>query len=168
MNQRIVLIIVGVIVLFLGGIWFATLTPGTPQAEPSKPFDTTAGNQPLFTDLRLGTPVRATFATQKNPPIKQKTDYTVNELIMLQATTNTSVTSPVSVSVRLVDSASKITSLTPSSVTLDPGTSSYCCWNITTPGKYIIQVLRPDSITTSLPITITRDLSTLADPNKKQ
>ncbi len=165
MNQKIVTIAIIVIILFIGGIWFATLLPDTPQAEPSTPFDATQGRQPLFTDLRLGTPVRASFATQKNPPIKQKADYTVNEPIMLQGTTAATVTSPISVSVRLVDTTSKITDLKPSKVSLSPGTSSYCCWTIDTPGTYTIQVLRPDSITTSLPITITRDLSTLAKPN---
>lgn len=167
MNQKIVIIAVTVLILFIGGIWFATLLPNNnnQDSQSTAPFDGAQGKQPLFTDLRLGTPVRASFASQKNPPIKQKTDYTVNELIMLQTTTTAAVTQPVDVSVRLVDSTSKITSLKPGNITLNPGTSSYCCWTIPTPGTYNIQVLRPDSITTSLPITITRDLSTLAKPN---
>jgi len=165
MNQKIVIIAIIVIVLFVGGIWFATLLPNQQEAAQEKPLDSARGKQPLFTDLRLGTPVRASFATQKNPPIKQKADYTVGEPIMLQGTTISTLTSPVSVSVRLVDATSKITNLKPSTVSFSPGTSSYCCWTIDTPGKYIVQVLRPDSITTALPITITRDLSTLAKPN---
>lgn len=165
MNQRIVIITAIVIILFLGGIWFATLLPDTPEVQQNASSDTSI---PLFSDMRLGTPVRATFASQKNPPIKQKADYTVQEPIMLQATTSAAATDSVKVSVRLVDATSKITNLKPSTVTFEPGTNSYCCWTIDTPGSYIIQVLRPDSITTSLPITITRDLSTLADPNKKQ
>ena len=164
MNQKIVVVAIIVIVLFVGGIWFATLLPDQQAAEQS-PISNTVVKIPLFTDLRLGTPVRASFAPQKNPPIKQKADYTVGEPIMLQGTTISSLTSPINVSVRLVDATSKITNLKPSTVSFSPGTSSYCCWTIDTPGKYIVQVLRPDSITTALPITITRDLSTLAKPN---
>lgn len=164
MNQKIVIIAIIVIILFVGGIWFATLFTNSLKQQWDTPIIKTV-NQPLFTDLRLGTPVRASFATQKNPPIKQKIDYTVGEPIMLQGTTISTLTSPVSVSVRLVDATSKITNLKPSTVSFGPGTSSYCCWTIDTPGKYIVQVLRPDSITTALPITITRDLSTLAKPN---
>lgn len=160
MNQKIVIIAVAVLILFIGGIWFATLLPNN-QDSPSTATINSYSKTPLFTDLRLGTPVRASFATQKNPPIKQKADYTINELIMLQTTTSQAATSAVTVSVRLIDSASKIIPFNPSTITLNPGTNSYCCWTIPTPGKYIVQVLRPDSITTALPITITRDLSTL-------
>lgn len=164
MNQKIVVAAITIVILFIGGIWFATLLPDQQETAQDSSLSTIV-KQPLFTDLRLGTPVRASFATQKNPPIKQKADYTVNEPIMLQGTTTSSVTEPINVSVRLVDATSKITDLKPGKVSLNPGTSSYCCWTIEKPGTYTIQVLRPDSITTSLPITITRDLSTLAKPN---
>ncbi len=161
MSQKIIILVVIVLILFIGGIWFATLLPGQQpfDATQGKPLDVTQGKLPLFTDLRLGTPVRASFASQKNPPIKQKTDYTVNEPIMLQTTTTAAVKDSVQVFVRLVDTTSKIIALKPETVTLAPGTSAFCCWTIPTPGTYNIQVLRPDSITTNLPITITRDLS---------
>lgn len=161
MNQKIIFLAIAVIILFIGGVWFATILPDKKSPEDSnQPLDTTRG-KPLFSDLRIGTPVRASFATQKNPPIKQKMDYTVNEPIMLQGSVISSVTKPITVSARLVDSASKITELQPASITLGPGTTSYCCWTISTPGIYTVQVLRPDSITTALPITITRDLSAI-------
>lgn len=160
MNQKIIFLAIAIVVLFIGGVWFATILPDNQQSTADQ-HTSEIQSTPLFSDLRLGTPVRASFATQKNPPIKQKMDYTVKEPIMLQGTVIPSVTNPITVSVRLVDSASKITELQPASITLGPGTTSYCCWTISTPGTYTVQVLRPDSITTALPITITRDLSAI-------
>ena len=63
MNQKIVVVAIIVIVLFVGGIWFATLLPDQQAAEQS-PISNTVVKIPLFTDLRLGTPVRASFAPQ--------------------------------------------------------------------------------------------------------
>jgi len=157
---KLVKIICIVLGLFIGGALLALLLPSTgvellPQAEQP------VGKQPpLFSDLRLGTPVRPEFATQKNPPIKQKTEYTTSEPIMLLATTTSSATKPIEVSVRLVDEQSTIISLRPSTATFALGTNSYCCWNIKTPGQYVLQVFRPDSVITRLPIKIVKDFET--------
>lgn len=156
-NKRVVQIAGVIILLFIAGILFALFLPsrGTVQEELG---EQKVGKQaPLFSDLRLGTPVRASFATQKNPPIKQKTEYTVNEQIMLQGTTTAAATGPVEITVRLVDEKSSIISMNPSKVTLDKGTNSYCCWDIKTPGQYTMQVFRPDSVVTRLPIKIVKD-----------
>ena len=154
---KITLIVTGI---FIAGIFFALFLPsrGTeelPQAEQP------AGKQPpLFSDLRLGTPVRQEFASQKNPPIKQKTEYTTNEAIMLQGTTTQFASKPVPISVRLIDEKSNIISLKPSTATFALGTNSYCCWDIKTPGQYVMQVFRPDSVVTRLPIKIVKDFET--------
>lgn len=160
MSPKIAIVIFIGIILFVGGIWFALLLPDNTYQDTRGPSDTTS--VPLFSDLRLGTPVRAEFANQKNPPIKQKSEYTVNELIMLRGTTTEAATDSVSLDVRLVDDKSRIVPLTPSSVSLAPGTNSYCCWTIETPGKYTMQIFRPDSIISTLPITIVRDYTTLS------
>lgn len=146
--------------LFVAGILFALFLPsrGTEQLPQANPPE---GKQPpLFSDLRLGTPVRPSFATQVNPPIKQKTEYTTVEPIMLQGTTTSSATKPVTISVRLVDEQSNIISLKPSTATFALGTNSYCCWDIKTPGQYVFQVFRPDSVVTRLPIKIVKDFET--------
>lgn len=160
-QSRLVQIGIVIVVLFIAGIVFALFLPsrGTVQAPT---IQGPAGKQaPLFSDLRLGTPVRPSFATQKNPPIKQKTEYTVNEPIMLQGTTTAAATEPVEVTARLVDEQSKIISLSPSSVTLGVGTNSFCCWNIKTPGTYTMQVFRPDSVVTRLQIKIVKDFESM-------
>ncbi|HSX24743.1 MAG TPA: hypothetical protein VLG69_02150 [Candidatus Andersenbacteria bacterium] len=150
MNTKLIIVIAAVILIFLAGIWFAFQLP---QNAPSA---TTGGyTGPVFSDLRIGTVVRESFATQKNPPIKQKSDYSTKDLIMLQGTTSDSVTAPVTVTVRLKDAAQTIIPLTPDSVTLDPGKNEYCCWTIPTVGDYTMQVLRPDGIITNLPLKIT-------------
>lgn len=151
---KIILIVSGI---FIAGTLFALFLPnrGTEQLPEA---ELPAGKQPpLFSDLRLGTPVRAEFAKQKNPPIKQKTEYTTSEPIMLLGTTTSSATKPVEVHVRLVNEQSTIISLKPASVTFDLGTNSYCCWKIETPGQYVLQIFRPDSVVTRLPIKIVKD-----------
>ncbi|HLC48915.1 MAG TPA: hypothetical protein VJI96_00830 [Candidatus Andersenbacteria bacterium] len=149
-----------VFILFTAGIVFALFLPSR-GTEKIPTEEKPAGNQPpLFSDLRLGTPVRPDFATQVNPPIKQKTEYTVSEQIMLQGTTTSSAKEKVEVTVRLVDAKSTISNLSPSKITFSPGTNSYCCWTIKSPGEYVLQVFRPDSIVTRLPIKITKDFET--------
>lgn len=159
MNPKIVVIAVIIVILFIGGIWFATLLPDD-RSGVDTPSSGGAPSQPVFTDLRVGTPVRPSFATQKNPPIKQKSEYTVNEPIMLRGTSIPGLTNPLSLSVRLVDTSSRIIALSPGTITLEPGTSAFCCWTIPNPGDYTVQIFRPDSITTSIPIKMVKDLST--------
>ncbi|OGY37225.1 MAG: hypothetical protein A3E36_01355 [Candidatus Andersenbacteria bacterium RIFCSPHIGHO2_12_FULL_45_11b] len=149
MNTKLAVIIGTVAIIFISGVWFAFQLP---QNVPPK--TDTAYTGPVFIDLRVGTVVRESFASQKNPPIKQKSDYSTKDLLMLQGTTADGVTSPVTVTVRLRDAAQSIIPLVPESVTLDPGKNEYCCWNIPTVGNYTMQVLRPDGIITNLPIKI--------------
>lgn len=150
MTKRTIIILATITVIFILGVWFAFQLP----QEKTMVADTTYTG-PVFSDIRIGTPVRASFATQKNPPIKQKTDYGINEPILLQTTTMDAVTAPVSVTVRLLDSLQNIVPLTPDVVTLDPGKNEFCCWTIPTPGQYTLQVLRPDNLITNLPIKMT-------------
>ncbi len=158
-NPKIVAVAIIALVILLGGIWFASQLPNRAY-ETKAPSSGTQVQTPVFTDLRIGTLVRDSFATQKNPPIKQKPEYTVKEKLMLRGKTTSAVTAPLSVTVRLVDEQSRIIPLSPSTVTLDPGTSAYCCWTIPTPGKYTVQILRPDSITTNIPLKIVKDFET--------
>lgn len=142
--------IIAVVIIFITGVWYAFQRPLNAPAVPNSAY-----TGPVFSDLRIGTVVRDSFATQKNPPIKQKSDYTTKDLIMLQGTTSDGVTSPVTVTVRLRDDALNIIPLSPDTVTLDPGKNEYCCWNVPTVGAYNMQVLRPDGIITNLPLKIT-------------
>ncbi len=161
MSKKIIIAIFVGAILFIGGIWFALLLPNRPyQGGEEEPRGSSI---PLFSDLRLGTPVRPEFANQENPPIKQKTEYTILEPIMLRGTTTDAATDTLSLDVRLVDSKSKIISLDPGTVSLEPGTSSYCCWVVNTPGQYTMQIFRPDSVVTTLPIKIVSDFSSLQE-----
>lgn len=166
MIQKVIILVIIVVIILLGGVWFAFLLP---QKDTGDVLKSTTGtsSEPVFSDLRIGTLVRASFANQKNPPIKQKTEYTVNEQLMLRSTTTSRVEEPVSVTVRLIDEKSRIVSLSPSQVTLEPGTGSYCCWTIPTPGQYTMQIFRPDSLITSIPLKITRDLSSINSATKQ-
>jgi hypothetical protein len=151
-NKKYIIITIAVILIFLLGVWYAFQRPlTTPTAQD------TSYTGPVFSDLRIGTVVRESFATQKNPPIKQKSDYTTKDLILLQGTTFDAVKNPVSVTVRLRDAIQNIIPLTPDTVTLAPGKNEYCCWDISAipVGQYTMQILRPDGIITNLPIKIT-------------
>ncbi len=160
MNQKIIIILIAVAVLFVGGIWFALLLPDTTyQQNGTSPGNTTAV---YISDLRIGTPVRPEFASQQNPPIKQKTEYTVHEPIMLRATTADDAEDAVSVQVRLINETSSIVSLNPSTVSFEPGTNSFCCWTVDTPGQYTMQVFRPNGAVTTLPLKIVKDYATLS------
>lgn len=149
-----------VCILLISGILFALFLPSRGTVPIDQIEQPTDKQQPLFSDLRLGTPVRAEFATQKNPPIKQKSEYTASELIMLRGTTTSAATKPVEITVRLVDEKGSIVSLKPSTVTLNTETNTFCCWEIKTPGQYIMQIFRPDSIVTRIPINIVKDFET--------
>ncbi len=159
-NSKVLKIIGLVVVLFIAGTLVALFLPSSGTVPVSEGEIPTGKQNPLFSDLRLGTPVRPEFATQKNPPIKQKSEYTVGELIMLQGTTTQSATGPVEVTVRLVDDKSAIHSLSPSTITLPVGTNTFCCWAITTPGRYTMQIFRPDSIVTRIPLIIAKEFNT--------
>ena len=152
MNKKLLIAIIAVITIFIAGVWYAFQRPITAPVAVDSSY-----NGPVFSDLRIGTVVRESFATQKNPPIKQKSDYTTKDLIMLQGTTSDGVTNPVTVTVRIRDTALNIIPLSPDTVTLNTGKNEYCCWNISTiqPGQYKMQVLRPDGIITNLPLKIT-------------
>ncbi len=158
-NKRLFQIAGIIFALFVAGIIFAFFIPSDTSSPDTQPV----GNQPSqFLDLRLGTPVRAEFASQKNPPIKQKSEYTVKEPIMLQGTTTSSATQPVEVTVRLVNELNTVVPLSPGSVTIQPGTNSFCCWNIESPGEYVIQIFRPDGVITRLPIRIVKDFESIS------
>ncbi len=154
-HQKILAIGGIVLFLLLSGAWFASQLPDRTYETTQTSSGTT--QTPLFSDLRLGTLVRDSFATQKNPPIKQKTEYTIKEKIMLRGTTTPAATGPVTLTVRLVNTKSTIVPISPTTITLDPGTNSYCCWTIPTVGEYTMQVFRPDSVITNIPLKIVQD-----------
>lgn len=55
---------------------------------------------------------------------------------------------------RLLTTTGDIKDLEPSTVSFTPGQTGYCCWRISEPGTYTVQIFKPDGSLTTLPLTI--------------
>lgn len=110
----------------------------------------------VITELRIGTPQSAAEVTRPDPKLRQQSNYSTEDPIALRLVAANSLASNTEVSVRLLDENRAVHELTPSQITIQPGTSTYCCWTVTEPGTYTLQVFRPEKVISSLPLIITR------------
>lgn len=108
-----------------------------------------------LTDAVLGTPV-TTEGSQADilSRLQQRPEYDPAEPIALRVTADIPSGNSAQLSVRLRDAAGAITSLSPGTLTIQNGTSGYCCWVIDEPGDYTLQISRPSGPLSSLPLTI--------------
>lgn len=149
-RQRYVLLAISVgILLWLGFGIASRINLATPV-----PLKAPASRELVIAELTLGTPLDPAERVKKNPKLRQAPAYTTADPLALRVTTEKSVTRPFTVSVRLLTPAGNVVELTPSQVTLAPGTSAFCCWQVEQAGTYTLQIFRPEKVITSLPLLI--------------
>lgn len=149
-RQRYLLltIIVGAVVLL--GIFIAVRIDRSRAINIAAP----AGRELIISAITLGTPLDAAEAARPEPRLRQRASYTTTTPIALRITADPAVTYDFTVSTRLVTTTGTIIELDPSQATFRPGTSTFCCWHIDEPGKYTLQIFRPEKVITSLPLLI--------------
>lgn len=148
-RQRYLVLVVVIGLVILTGVWTAIWWErGIPQVKET-------GREVIIEEITLAALRSADEANQANPALKQENNYQVGEPLAMRITTAADVTESIQVSVRLVSDTGKILPLSPASVEFSPGTSTFCCWKIETPGKYQLQIFRPERTVTTLPLMIT-------------
>lgn len=147
-RQRYLLLGVAVGIVILAGVWAALWwQSGQPQVRER-------GEGIIIEEITLAALRTPSEAGKPNPALKQQNNYQVGEALALRITTASHVTEPVQISVRLLSAEGKILPISPASVEFQPGTSTFCCWRIDRPGKYQLQLFRPERTVTTLPVTI--------------
>lgn len=149
-QQRYLILVIVVGLLLLLGITVAT------QIDLSQPLhvQTPEGRELIVSEITLGTLIDPTQLNQKNPKLRQQAAYTTADPLALRITTDPGVTAAFSVGARLLTPEGTVVELVPSSVSFQPGTSSFCCWTVAQPGRYTLQLFRPEKVITSLPLII--------------
>lgn len=142
--------------LVLGGMFVITHFD---LAHPNAGQQTVYGNIPIITEITIGTPLTAEEARRPDPKLRQELAYNVNQPIALRVKLNPQITEPVQVGVRLITEQGKIIELDPSKITLAPGATTYCCWQIIQPDSYLMQIFRPEKTITSIPLLIRQGFS---------
>lgn len=144
-----------VLAVVLGGVVLLGITIAQ-RIDLSRSTTLTApeGRELIVSEITVGTLVNASDANKKDPRIRQASTYTTTSPLALRITTDPSVTKAFTVSARLLTPAGSIIELAPSQATFQPGTSTFCCWQVATPGRYTLQIFRPEKVITSLPLII--------------
>lgn len=126
-----------------------------PLYESSSTAPIPQGQQILISEIAIGTPDQQQGQIARdNPPIEQTTGFLTTDPIMMRITTAAGVRDAVQVRVRLLAKTGQILELDPPSVEFEPGTNSFCCWQVSQPGAYTLQIFRPEGTITAVPITV--------------
>lgn len=146
--------------LILGGMFayshFFLTQPNTNQQLGN-------GNIPIITEITLGTPLNAEEAKKSAPKLRQQSAYDINQPLALRVQLNPQIQSSIQVGVRLITEQGKIIELDPPTITLAPGASTFCCWQINQPNIYSMQIFRPEKTITSIPVTIRQSFTSNQD-----
>lgn len=149
-QQRYLLLIVIVGIVLLGGVWAGIwLSRQGPQV-----VENGDGQEVLIEEITLAGLRTPAEANKQNPALRTQNQYLTGEPLALRIKTANGVRDDVQISVRLIKDPGGIVQLAPSSVSFEPGTSTFCCWQIAEPGQYTLQIFRPDRNITSLPLLI--------------
>ncbi len=108
----------------------------------------------IISEIQFGALLSPVEADKLNPRIQQKQFYTTSDRLVMRLTTTPEVTEPFEVAVRLLTPSGSIVELNPPSATFTPGTSSFCCWQITKEGTYTLQIFRPEKTVSTIPLVI--------------
>ena len=114
----------------------------------------TVTQQTIIAQIVLAALADSTQREAVNPPLRQAPNYSTADELALRVTTQTHVQEPIQLNARLLTLERRVVELDPPSMTLQPGTSTFCCWSIDEPGSYTLQLFRPEGIITSIPVTI--------------
>lgn len=117
---------------------------------------TPVGRPPILTEITVATLLRPEQEGQPDPALKQQINYATDDPLALRITTDPSIQEPVEVGVRLMNEEGEIIGLDPPSFTIAPGTTTTCCWKVKKEGTYLLQILRPEKLITSVPLIIVK------------
>ena len=146
---RQLLIALGLIVIaILGGIGVAFMVDLQDRPEVE-----TVADGVTVTNIVLG---KAQDGGTGNKAIQTDSHYTTADQLALRIERD-DVSQPVSFNARLVDEDGTVMALSPSRAAFGSGESLFCCWTITTPGEYTLQLFRDGGAVTRLPVVIRED-----------
>lgn len=114
------------------------------------------GQQAIISEIILAALIDPNQREQANPALRQSASYTTTDFLALRITTRPEVTTPIELGARLRTEAGTIVELEPPSMTLPPGQSTFCCWQVDQEGTYTLQLFRPEGTITSIPLRIRR------------
>jgi hypothetical protein len=115
---------------------------------------TTTPSSTLIKRITFGTLRKADEANQTNPRLKSQDSYEAGQPLGLSITTIDPVSTSFTVRVRLLTKLGQVRTLTPAQFTITPTKSTYCCWTITEPGDYSLQIFLPQQGLTAISFKI--------------
>ena len=149
-NQRYLVFVVIVGLVILVGVWAGIwLSRQGPQI-----VEDGSGREIVIEEITLAGLRTPGEAANQNPALRTQSQYRTGEPLALRIKTASGIRDDVQISVRLLKEPGGIKQLSPSSISLSPGISTFCCWQIDEPGQYTLQIFRPDRQNTSLPLQI--------------
>lgn len=137
----------------VGGILIAQWV-NTRILRESVEAPTQESQQAIISEIILASLIDPNQREQENPALRQSASYTTADFLALRITTRPEVISPVQLGARLRTEAGAIVELDPPSMTLPPGQSTFCCWQVMQEDTYTLQLFRPEGIITSIPLRI--------------
>lgn len=145
MPTRVIIVLLG---LLVGGSLLAGAAIGlnaNRETRQSMP------RQPRIASFQLGSYIER----QDRPTVfEAKSRFSPKDRIALQVDWLGEDGQSLPLSVRLLDEKGRDQQLKPSSVSLAPGQTYFCCWQIAPAGEYTLQVFRPEGTLTALPLVV--------------
>lgn len=134
----------------IAGIWYAK----TIRLEEQNAARTIVPTDRVIASIMIGALKSPAEAEDLNPRLEQKSAYTTDDQLVMRITSEPAVREPFEVGVRLLEQSGKVVEIEPPSVTFQPGTSSFCCWQVTTEGNYTLQIFRPEKVISTIPLVV--------------
>lgn len=138
------------------GIWYAQ----TIRLEEQNAARTAAPTARIISAIMIGALKSPAEAEALHPRLEQKSAYATDDRLVMRVTSESSVTESFEVGVRLLEQSGNVVELDPPSVTFQPGTSSFCCWQVAHEGNYTLQIFRPEKIISTIPLRVKKAIDT--------
>ncbi|MBI1833942.1 MAG: hypothetical protein HYR90_03910 [Candidatus Andersenbacteria bacterium] len=113
-----------------------------------------ANVQTIITEILLARLADPTQREEPNPVLTRELRYTTADLLALRVTTRPDIIQPIQIGARLLTPEGRIVELDPPSMTLAPGQSTFCCWQVAEPAIYTLQLFRPEGIVSTIPLEV--------------
>lgn len=155
-KERYALLALIATVIIVVGVWYAARV----RLQEDNSVVTSLTSDTVISEIRFGALASTEEAKKPNPRITQKSSYATNEPLVMRITTTLGVEEDFQIGVRLVTQAGAIVELNPPSATFQPGTSSFCCWQVPKEGAYTLQIFRPEKTISTIPLIIQKAIDT--------
>ncbi len=154
MNKFIFISIGALVVVVLLAIAVTSQTDIYMNQDGSS-FMFSEGRPVLVTNIILGAYVSDNPEKSGEILMRTKKSYTTKDRLALRLTTAEGVIEPLQVNARLLTAEGNIIELSPSTLTFQPGTGTFCCWDAPPqPATYRLQIFRPERVITSIPFKV--------------